>query len=76
MSNTRPATADERWALGMYAVLARDACDFVDMLAEGTIEQVELLLRILEHPPSAKTDASLNEFGADLVRAHLEKRRR
>jgi hypothetical protein len=69
---TNPLTDDERWAIGMYAVLDRDACDFLDMLEEGTKEQLTILLQMLECPGGQRTDTQLNKIGADIVRKRIK----
>jgi hypothetical protein len=62
---------DEQWVIGLYAVLARDPCDFVDMLEDASIERLQLLLKVLELPGKENTDVELNALGASIVRGRL-----
>lgn len=62
---------DEQWVVGVYAVLARDPCDFVDMLEDASQERLALLLRVLELPGRENTDVELNALGASIVRKRL-----
>jgi hypothetical protein len=62
---------DEQWVIGLYAVLARDPCDFVDMLEDASPERLQLLLRVLEAPGKQDTDVELNALGASFVRRRL-----
>ena len=70
-------TAEEHRAIGLYAVLARDACDFIDMVQE---EQRPEVLRILyemlttPNPDMSSRDKELNEIGARLIESILRGR--
>jgi hypothetical protein len=68
------ATNDERRAMHLYIVLARDWSDFLDMLPEASVGELEVLLRILEVPPGPQTDGELNAIGAKCVKHEMGKR--
>jgi hypothetical protein len=64
-------------ALALYAVLDRDAGDFLEMLAEETdIEVVRTLYLVLAtpNPGTHERDRELNQIGAGIVRDNLLKR--
>lgn len=68
----------ERHAIGLYAVLARDPSDFIDMVREDetTSECLRILLLMLEtpNPKHDQSTAELNSIGADMVRREMERR--
>lgn len=76
-SATPKTTTDERRAIGLYAVGARDVSDFVDMLyeEETTIPALEFLRDMLAAPGTDKTDVELNKLLLPVVERALEKRR-
>jgi len=56
----------------MYAVLARDIDDFLDMLPEMGDQEIDDLYLMLSTPnPNPNTDAKLNILGAELVSGHI-----
>lgn len=64
-------------AIGLYAVLAYDIGDFIEMVDEATIPVLELLYQILALP-NDKHDADtveLNKLGASITRDTLELRK-
>lgn len=65
-------------ALALYVILSRDAGDFIDMLRETRVEALQYLLLMLEtqNPKQSKSNEELNQIGANLVRRHLESRKR
>ncbi len=71
-----PDDESGRAAIGLYAVLERDACDFIDMLAEHSLETLQTLHDMLTiHNPKHDTDTrELNSLGAGFVRQHVENR--
>jgi len=64
-------------AVVLYAILARDACDFIEMMREEEILVLETLLEMLTHPNEKHTrdTIELNALGASFVRRELENRR-
>jgi hypothetical protein len=77
MSNSQVAEGtgfsdDEKRAVGLYAVLARDPSDFLEMLHGCAPETLRVLYRILVLPnPKHDFDTNeLNAFGASLVEGH------
>lgn len=62
---------NERWVIMMYAVLARDIGDFLEMTEDASQERLELLLKILELPGKEDTDIELNKLGASIIRRKL-----
>lgn len=62
---------DER-AVSLYAILARDPCDFIDLLSESEPETIQTLYQMLTHKGGPFTDHELNELGADLVLQHAK----
>jgi hypothetical protein len=64
----------EQIALGLYVVISRDACDFLDMLNEETdVEAIKTLYLMFAtpNPKSSERDRELNRLGASLVKSHL-----
>ena len=65
-------------AIGLYAVLARDACDFIDMVNETKDEEalktLYLMLTFKDNPNTSKDDLELNEIGASILEGILDKR--
>jgi hypothetical protein len=61
----------EKHAITLYAVGARDVCDFLDMLLETDRETLQLLHDMLTHP--GNTDSELNALLAPMVARALEK---
>lgn len=73
----RPATEVEKKAIGLYAVIARDPLDFIDMMREEeSMEVLELLMKMFTTPnPEHDADTvDLNKTGADLVRNEIDRR--
>lgn len=64
---------DERRAIGLYAVAARDAGDFLEMLPESSVGAVRLLYEMLTKPNSemSESDRELNALLAPIVGRHL-----
>jgi hypothetical protein len=72
----RTASPSERRALGLYVVLARDQCDFLDMVLETDTETLGILLDMLtkENPSFDEPTLELNAIGAKVVRGELRAR--
>lgn len=70
-------TTDERRALGLYAVAARDVVDFLDMLTEPetTIASLEVL-KLMVETPNPNSDNKLNQLLAPIVMRRLEQMRK
>lgn len=66
----------DRNAIGLYAVLARDICDFLDMSKEAPPETLNILYLMLATPnPKHDEDTNtLNKLGAELIDAELTRR--
>jgi hypothetical protein len=66
----------ERQAVGLYAILARDACDFIDMVQEAPTEALRVLLEMLATPNPKHDDDTrrLNAFGVAVTERHLARR--
>jgi hypothetical protein len=66
-------TQQDRRAVGLYAVLARDVGDFIEMVSiEYDVEVLVTLFRMLSLPGDPKkTDNELNKIGASIVRGVL-----
>ena len=66
----------EQHAVGLYAVAARDVCDFIDMLPEASDETLQVLHEVLTFKPPglSKKDAKLNDLVAPIVQRQIEKR--
>jgi hypothetical protein len=63
--------------VGLYAVLARDACDFIDMVVEEeNVETLKTLYLMLAtpNPSTSPEDVELNRIGASIVSGNLTKR--
>jgi hypothetical protein len=71
-----PSSDDERRAVVLYAIMARDFCDFLDMIAETdtTTKSLEVLLKMLKHE-RPQSDVELNRLGVGPVERELERRR-
>jgi hypothetical protein len=68
---------DGRKAIGLYAVAARDMCDFIDMVKEEVSnETLATLYRMLTYPnpEMSKDNKELNALAAPFVKSELEKR--
>lgn len=67
---------EEKKALGLYVVLARDAMDFVDMLPEESDETLQFLWNMLTlpNPKHSEDTKELNSIGADMVAGVLRSR--
>ncbi len=74
---TTTTTTDERRAIVLYAVGARDISDFLDMIVEEetTLPALEFLRDMLAAPGTDKTDVELNKLLLPIVERALEKRR-
>lgn len=68
--------ADEHKAIALYAVLARDPGDFIEMLDEASDEALKLLYLMLttDHPDHTSSDRQLNNLGGSIVKGRLVKR--
>jgi hypothetical protein len=65
----------DRRAIVLYAVLARDPMDFMDMLADEDPQCLQILYKMLTcKQPDKDTDHELNEIGAGVVARHCEGR--
>lgn len=73
---TRSPDHDGR-VVGLYAVLARDWSDFIDMCREEETPVLEDLAKVLRLPnPEFSADTvELNELGAKIVEGILQRRR-
>ena len=75
-----PFDADERWAIGLYAVAARDFCDFLDFLMDPVRtnkRSLEILLEMVtreDNPRLSASDLALNQLMRGPVRAQLARR--
>ncbi len=73
------AEVDERRALGLYVVAARDFTDFIDMLREpGTSDEAVEFLRQMcatPNPEMSADDAELNSLILPFVVREQERRR-
>lgn len=62
-------------ALALYAILARDPTDFLDMLPEESDDELKTLYQMLTLPePPPNTDVELNKLGAGMVERVLLRR--
>ena len=66
----------DQHAVALYAILARDVCDFLDMLPEASDDTLETLHAMLtlpndEHDTSTRR---LNSDGAEFVASAIKKR--
>lgn len=73
--STRELTSDERAAVGLYAVMARDFMDFLEFIQEEstTNETLVWLYKMLTFGSDAENQ-KLNELGVGPVQRQLEKR--
>lgn len=74
MSNTPKATA-----VGLYAVLARDISDFIELVREDeNVPESELLdlylMLTLDNPGHSKDTKQLNKIGSEMVERALKRR--
>lgn len=61
----------ERKAIGLYAVLARDPVDFIEMCGEASQNTLSVLWKMLTiYNPNS--DNELNELGASLIEDMVE----
>jgi hypothetical protein len=71
--------AEERRALGLYVVAARDVMDFLDMLREPetTLGSLEFLQAMFAtpNPQMSAEDAKLNALLLPFVTSELERRK-
>ena len=70
-------TSIDNKAVVLYAVAARDLCDFVDMIrdrTEATDATLGLLRGMLATPGTERTDRGLNELCLHLVDAEIKRR--
>jgi hypothetical protein len=68
-------TNAEKRAVGLYAVLDRDACDFMDMLEESEPKVIQVLYEMLTCKDGGPdTDYELNKIGADIVKGNAARR--
>lgn len=65
----------ERRVLAIYACMARDTVDAVDMINETDVVTLELLHAVLTAPPTPKTDVELNALFAPIVQRRLDRLR-
>lgn len=73
----RPANDEERRAIGLYAVLARDFLDFMDMVSEEESNQTLRILYVMltaPNPKQSEDNTKLNSLGAGPVERELKKR--
>ena len=74
MTKKKSAEQDNR-AITLYAVLARDAMDFIDIINDedrGVLRTLYLMLTCKRE--NANTDHELNDLGADIVKGVAERR--
>lgn len=63
----------DRDAIGIYAVMARDACDALDMINEcANVRTLETLHAMLTAPGTERTDKELNALMAGPVKRRLD----
>jgi hypothetical protein len=71
-------TPEEKRALGLYAVLSRDAGDFIDMVREDETsnEALQVLHQMLAvpNPDNDADDVKLNSVGDSIVLREMKKR--
>ena len=72
----REPSSVERQAIGLYAVLARDPGDFIEMVDESSDDTLRTLYLMLttDHPNHTRDDRELNDLGGRIVKARLERR--
>jgi hypothetical protein len=70
--------SDARRAIGLYAVLARDAMDFVEMSVESSDDALDYLylMLTLRNPKHDADTRKLNEIGSDIVARIIKARGR
>ena len=69
-------SADTR-AVMIYGMMERDPTDALEMINEcEDVEMLDLLLKMLTHEGSARTDKALNEIFVGPVTSRLERVRR
>jgi hypothetical protein len=68
--------SEDKEALGLYVVLARDIEDFIDMLDNASNGGLKILYLMLTTPnPNASShDSELNKLGASFLKRVLEGR--
>ncbi len=73
---TTPISLDEGKAIGLYAVLARDAMDFAEMVGEATDETLRVLGEMLRlvNPEHDHDTRALNRLGLGIVVRELRER--
>jgi hypothetical protein len=74
----RIANEHEREAIGLYAVLARDPMDFLEManeISDAGLDDLYLMLTT-PHPDHDKEIVELNTLGADLLKGEFKRRKR
>lgn len=66
-------TSSENTAISIYAVMARDVCDAIELIQEcGDREALAMLLQMLElEREAADTDVKLNRLFVDPVKRRL-----
>lgn len=67
---------DDKHAIGLYAVGARDVSDFIDMIREEdtSTRSLKLLREMLASPGTANTDVELNKLLLPIVDRELARR--
>lgn len=67
---------DEKKAVALYAVLDRDACDFIDMVKEAPVGCLKILYAMLSTPNPKHNGGirEVNEIGARIVDREREAR--
>ena len=63
-------------AVGMYAVWDRDPMDFLELLPEMEVDQLNLLYQMLtvDNPKHSDVIKKLNKIGSDVVGKHIKGR--
>ena len=64
----------ERQAIALYAIMARDFTDFLDLLPEASEHTLKTLHKMLKHPGTDDTDTELNNLGLSVLEPHMEER--
>jgi len=71
---THVMTKDEKSAVGLYAVLAYDIMDFLDMIREEHSDEALIhLYKMLTHPTDSRNE-DLNKLGEGPVFRELQRR--
>lgn len=68
---------ESRRAVALYAILARDPSDFVDMVAEEEslpVLQVTRLMMITSNPKHDAETIELNKLGSEILTCEIESR--